>query len=319
MVNYKEDSEYKGKHSHNNKGHSHDHFHDLENMKGNSNVRKALSIAIFLNIGFVIAEVAFGFAYNSTSLLSDAVHNLGDVFSLALSWLAVRLLRYPQTSKHTYGMKKGTIIASLANAVVLLVTVGFIFKESIARLYDTQPAQGLGITIVASVGVVINGISAWLLIRYQKKDLNIKGAYLHLVSDALVSVGVVIGGIVIMLTDWFIIDALLGIAIACVILLSTWNLLKRSLNLALDAVPEGINLTELYDAMANVDNVVSTHHLHVWSLSTTQAALTSHVVISDFALLEQTKIAIKESLHKLNIQHITLEFEAEGAICCDED
>ncbi|MDR0789791.1 MAG: cation diffusion facilitator family transporter [Bacteroidales bacterium] len=318
-MNYNKHSEHKNEDEHNHSHHSHHHYADIEDFNKGSAVRKALVAAIILNIGFVIVEAAFGFAFNSVSLLSDAVHNLGDVFSLFLSWLAIKLLRYPNTAKYTYGMKKGTVIASVANAVILLATVALIFHESISKLCNPEPTEGFGIMVVAAVGVLINGVSAWLLLRHTKRDLNVRGAYLHLLSDALVSIGVVVGGIVIMLTDFFIIDALIGILIGCVILISTWKLLIDSVNLALDAVPEGISSVIVQKAMADVENVVSVHHLHIWSLSTTETALTSHIVIRDFATLEQTKNELKHRLNELNVQHITLEFETENTECSDED
>lgn len=280
-------------------------------------MNKAFLLAIICNFGFVIVEFVAGFFANSVGLLSDAGHNLGDVVSLALSAFAVILSRFHPTKKYTYGFKKTTILVSLLNAIILLATVVFIFAESINKIFHPEPIQGLSVVVVAAIGVVINGFTAWLFINHQEHDLNVKSAYLHLASDAMVSVGVVIAGIVIWLTHWYIVDALIGIVIALIILYSTWNLLMESINLALNAVPKGIDSDKVEEQMMNVDGVKGIHHIHIWALSTNETALTAHVVIADLCDSEAIKHKLKHILNDMNIAHVTLEFEPVD-ISCEE-
>jgi cobalt-zinc-cadmium efflux system protein len=264
-------------------------------------------------------EVVFGFLSNSVGLISDAGHNLGDVISLALSLFAVKMSQLRPTKKYTYGYKKTSVLVSLLNAIILLVTVGFIITESVRKLYEPEPIQGFNVMLVAAIGVVINGFTAWLFVAHQKQDLNIKGAYLHLAADALVSVGVVISGIIIMLTDFFVIDAIIGIVIALVILFSTWNLLVESVKLSLDAVPKSIDREKIESELKKMEGVRGIHHIHIWALSTNEIALTAHVVIADFEKMQQIKHEMKHELTHLGISHTTLEFEANFTDCNDNN
>lgn len=295
--------------------HSHDHPHDHHHHEITS-LNRAFIIGIVLNLIFVAAEFLAGFWYNSLGLLSDAGHNLGDVASLVLAMLAFRLAKVQATSRYTYGYKKSTVLVSLLNAVILLVAVGIIVSESVGKLFHPQPVEGDAIAWVAGIGVVINGITAWLFMKDKDKDLNVKGAYLHMAADALVSVGVVISGLVIARTGWYIIDPVVGLLIAAIIVYSTWGLLRDSLRLSLDGVPAGMKTEEVEKRIGSVSGVTDVHHLHIWPISTTETALTAHILIDNPLMMEPIKQEIKEKLAHAGIQHVTLEFETAGA-CCD--
>lgn len=295
--------------------HSHDHPHDHHPHEITS-LNKAFIIGIVLNLIFVVTEFLAGFWYNSLGLLSDAGHNLGDVASLVLAMLAFRLAKVQATSRYTYGYKKSTVLVSLLNAVILLVAVGIIVSESVGKLFHPQPVEGDAIAWVAGIGVVINGITAWLFMKDKDKDLNVKGAYLHMAADALVSVGVVISGLVIARTGWYIIDPVVGLLIAVIIVCSTWGLLRDSLRLSLDGVPAGMKTEEVEKRIGSVSGVTDVHHLHIWPISTTETALTAHILIDNPLMMEPIKQEIKKKLAHAGIQHVTLEFETAAA-CCD--
>lgn len=304
-------------------GHAHGDHHDHHHHQISS-LNRAFIIGIVLNLGFVLAEFGAGFWFNSLGLLSDAGHNLSDVASLILAMLAFRLAKVHPTSKYTYGLKKSTVLVSLLNAVILLIAVGIIIAESIEKFLHPQPVEGGAIAWVAGIGVLINGFTAWLFLKDKDKDLNVKGAYLHMAADALVSVGVVVSGIIIIYTGWYIIDPIIGIVIALVIVYSTWGLLRDSLRLSLDGVPAGTDLSQIEEAMTSVEGVESIHHLHVWAISTTETALTAHIVLSDLSRMEEIKEEIKHRLVHAGVQHATLEFELptapchEGCMLCDD-
>ena len=294
--------------------HHHEHNHQLISLN------KAFIIGITLNIAFVIVEFGVGFYYNSLGLLSDAGHNLGDVASLVLAMLAFRLQKVHPNSRYTYGYKKSTILVSLLNAVILLVAVGIIIAESVDKLFHPVSVDGSAIAWTAGVGVVINALTAWLFMKDKDKDkdLNVKGAYLHMAADALVSVGVVVSGIIITYTEWSIIDPIIGLGIAVIIIVSTWGLLHDSLRLSLDGVPVGIDAQKIQQLIMEQPGVENCHHLHIWALSTTETALTAHIVIDNITQLEEVKQHIKEALEEAGIHHATLEFEDERTTCCKE-
>lgn len=303
-------------HHHHNHEEAHVHHHGPVVLE---QVNRAFIWSILLNGLFVGVELIFGLLNNSLALLSDAGHNLGDVFSLLLALLAFKLMKLPSTSRYTYGYRKSTILVSLLNACILLVTVGVIFMESVRKLKDPSQISGDTIAWVAGVGVLINGFTAWLFMKDQHKDLNIRGAYLHLAADTLVSVGVVVSGIVIQYTGWYIIDPIIGIAISIVIFISTWGLLSQSIRLSLDGVPPGMNVNQLKQEMEDVfPYVTEVHHLHVWALSTTQVAMTGHIVLDNMEDTEVKKHDIKEFLLTYGINHATLEFESQTECCPDK-
>lgn len=287
--------------------HHHDHHHHEI-----TSLNKAFIIGISLNLAFVVAEFVSGFWYNSLGLLSDAGHNLGDVASLVLAMLAFRLAKVHPTDSYTYGYKKSTVLVSLLNAVILLVAVGIIIAESITKLLHPQPVEGDAIAWVAGIGVVINAVTAWLFMKDKDKDLNVKGAYLHMAADALVSIGVVVSGIVIAHTGWYIIDPVIGLVIAIVIIISTWGLLRDSLRLSLDGVPAGTDIGKVEEVIHAVEGVKRVHHLHIWAISTTETALTAHISIDNIADMEHIKQEIKQELQQVGVQHATLEFETVG-------
>ena len=296
----------------------HHHHHDHHVAADNGQMRKILWTAIILNLLFVGVEAGVGLWQNSLSLLSDAGHNLSDVFSLALVVVGLHLVKVHSNERYTYGYKKSTILISLANAILLLVAVGVIIAESVHKLRNPAAIDGVVISWTAGVGILINGLTTLLLMRGQKGDLNIRGAFLHMAADTLVSIGVVVSGIIISHTGWFIIDPVIGIVIAVVILVSTWELLRDSMRLALDGVPEGIEVEEVMQAMRDIAHVTDVHHLHVWAMSTTENALTAHVVIDDEHEASAVRKALKEALHEQGITHATIEIES-GNDCCDRE
>jgi cobalt-zinc-cadmium efflux system protein len=299
-------------HHHHGHGHHHDHAVTL------TSVNTAFIIGIVLNFLFVIIEVVAGFITHSLSLLSDAGHNLADVAALGLSLLAFKLLKVRSTKDFTYGYRKTSILVALFNAMVLLLSIGAIVYEAVHRFFNPEPVQGTTIAIIAGIGIIVNGSTALLFMRNKEKDMNVKSAYLHLMSDAVVSLGIVIGGIIILYTHWFWIDSVLSIVIAVVILLSTWRLLKDSLRLSLDGVPPDINLDEIKATAMKVKGVMDFHHVHIWAISTTENALTAHLVLQVNAGIEeekQIKNTLKHELEHKNIQHITLETERENENC----
>jgi cobalt-zinc-cadmium efflux system protein len=303
-------------HEHSHHGHHH-HDHSVQL----TNVNTAFVIGIVLNLSFVIVEVISGIRIHSLSLLSDAGHNFADVAALSLSLLAFRLMKVKSNEKYTYGYRKTSVIVALFNAAVLLASIGIIIYQAIYRLFHPEPLPGQTIAIIAAIGIAVNGVSAFLFLKDKEKDLNVKSAYLHLLSDAVVSFGIVIGGVIIYFTGWYWLDAVLGIVIAIVILLGTFSLFKSSLRLSLDGVPENIHLSDIKAAAQKIKGVKELHHIHIWAMSTTENALTAHLVLEENISTEQEqtiKAKLKHDLLHKNIQHTTLETERENMPCGDE-
>ena len=293
---------------------THEHHHHDHTV---TSLNKAFIWGIALNVGFVIVEFAVGLCYGSMGLLSDAGHNLSDVAGLLLAMLAFRLAQARATPKYTYGYKKSTVLISLLNSVILLIAVGVIVAESIGRMLHPEQVVGGAIAWTAGVGVAINGFTAWLFMKDKDRDLNVKGAYLHMAADALVSVGVLVSGLVISWTGWTVVDPIVGLAVAGVIVASVWSLTRDSLRLSLDGVPGGIDIAEIERKMEAVPGVRAVHHIHVWAISTTENALTAHVVLDSLSRMEEVKHALKELLGRSEIPHATLEFESVTERCCD--
>ena len=291
--------------------HSHQHSHAINA----ESLNKAFIIGIVLNLAFVVIEFAAGFWFDSLALLSDAGHNLSDVVSLVLALLAFRLAKVKANERYTYGYKKSTILVSLLNAVILLVAVGAIVIESIHKLSNPAVVPGGAIAWVAGVGVLINAFTAFLFMKDREKDLNVNGAYLHMAADALVSVGVLVAGIVISRTGWYIIDPIIGLIVAVVILISTWNLLHDSLRLTLDGVPTSIDSQKVVEAIRALPGVDDVHHIHIWAISTTENALTAHIVLKQPEGMQEVKHLIRHRLEDFGIGHATLEFEVPGEHC----
>lgn len=280
-----------------------------------SSLNRAFLLGIALNVSFVAVEFFAGMWYGSMGLLSDAGHNLSDVASLLLAMLAFRLAQVPAKPRYTYGYKKTTVLISLLNSLILLAAVGVIVAESIRRMIHPMPVAGGVIVWTAGIGVAINGFTAWLFMKDRKRDLNVKGAFLHMVADALVSVGVVISGVIILHTGWTVVDPIVGLAVAAVIVVSAWSLTRDSLRLSLDGVPAGIDIADLERRMTAVEGVEAVHHIHVWAISTTENALTAHVVLADPCLLPCVKPKVKEVLAEAGIAHVTLECETLSEHC----
>jgi len=330
------DSHSHDDHSHDHGGHNHDHDHSHGHSHDHdhggfghhhhpvnlTSVNRAFVIGIVLNFAFVIIEVIVGLSIHSLSLLSDAGHNLADVASLAMALVAFRLLRVKPNDRYTYGYKKTTILVALLNAAILLLSLGAISYEAFHRLMSPQPLPGGTISIVAAIGIGINSVTALLFLRGKDSDLNIRGAFLHLLSDAIVSAGLVVGGILIVYTHLYWIDPALSLVVAVIILFSTWQLLRDSLRLSLDGVPDGIEIKKVRETICRMKDVKDCHHIHIWAISTTENALTAHLVVdrnTDMVTVEAMKHKIKHELLHQNIQHATLEIEMEDAPCDEPD
>ena len=294
---------------------SHSHTHHHHEM---TNYNRSFGIGITLNVIFVIIEVTYGILAGSLALIADAGHNLSDVISLLLAWGAYYLAKKQPTAKRTYGLRKVTIMASLLSAVLLFVALGGIAWESIQRFSSPQPVDGVIIIVVAAIGVVINTLTALLFVKGQKHDLNIRAAFLHMAADAAISLGVVIAGVAILFTGWLWLDPLLSLLIVVVILLSTWGLLRDSIDLSIDAVPHSIDLNEVKAYLLSLTNVTDLHDLHIWALSTTENALTVHLVTTDSLIYNHFIQEIQEHLHHdFNIAHVTIQIEhASGDYNC---
>lgn len=296
----------------------HEHTHHNHHIQAVSSLNRAFIIGISLNLLFVVIEFIAGYYSNSMGLVSDAGHNLSDVTSLALALLAFRLAGVKPNAQYTYGYRKSTILVSLFNAVLLLTAVIFIVIESIDKLLYPKPVVGSNIIIVAAIGVVINAFTAFLFIKGKDKDINVKGAYFHMMADALVSVGVVVSGIIIMYTNWYFIDAAIGLVIAVIITYSTWSLLQDSIRLSLDGVPTGIDISLVLDKMKQNLDIKDIHHVHIWAISTTETAITAHVMLKDISKMEEVKLFLKNICREQGIYHATFEFESDGKECTEK-
>lgn len=296
--------------------HNHSHGHGHSHAEHFDTHNRAFAIAVFLNVGFVVIEAVYGVLSGSLALLADAGHNLSDVLGLVMAWVASWLAGRKATDRNTYGLKKTTILAALFNALFLIAAVGGIAWEAIRRFSEPAEVAGLTVIAVAGIGVLINGITMLLFMKGQEGDLNIRGAFLHMAADTLVSVGVVVAGVIIMLTGASWIDPVVSLVIAVVIFIGTWRLLKDSVNLAVDAVPRDINPGEVIAKLQSLPGVESAHHLHIWALSTTENALTVHLVKpdpgSDDEVIEQANHMLN---HEFNIQHVTVQWERAVAGC----
>jgi cobalt-zinc-cadmium efflux system protein len=287
---------------------THDHAQSAQ-----GGVRTAFLVAAGLNVTFVIFEVIFGFRSGSLALLSDAGHNLGDVLGLLLAWGAFTLARRSPTARRTYGLRRSTILAALANAVVLLIAVGAVALEAVQRLRHPGPVAAPTVIAVASLGIVVNGLSAWLLGRGRRDDLNVRAAASHLAADAAVSLGVVLTGVALVITRWSWLDPVVSLLVSALIVGSTWGILRESLDLAMDAVPERIDPAAVRAYLEAVPGVVEVHDFHIWAMSTTEIALTAHLVIDGAALDDDLTCRIAHDLsERFGIVHPTIQWESTG-------
>ncbi len=301
-----------GGHHYHHHGHDHGHHHGHDT----GDFGRAFAIGIALNLIFVAVEVVYGLRANSTALLSDAGHNLSDVLGLAIAWGGAKLAARPPTKRYTWGLRSSSILAAMANGLLLMVALGAIALEAIERIADPQPVAGPVMMAVAAVGIVINGVTALLFARGRKGDINIQGAFLHMVGDAAVSAAVVVAGLLILWTDINLIDPILSLAIAALIFWQTYGLLSRSVAMSLGAVPEGIDYDAVETALASQPGVARVHDLHIWPSSTTENVLTAHLVMPDGPPGDGFLSALAKMLHdQFDIDHMTVQIEQGDADC----
>ena len=307
--------EHKEHHDHD---HDHDHAHGHSHAHGHAHVISPdgvslrMGIAVALNLVFVVVEGGFGFMSNSVALIADAGHNLSDVLGLVCAWGALLLGRRPPGAKFTYGLGRSSVLAALANGVLLLLACGAIAWEAVSRLGSPPEVAGRTVMIVAAIGIALNGISAWMLHAGSHGDLNRRSAYIHMLGDAVVSAGVVLPGLLIIWTGWSLIDPLVSLVIVAVILVSTWRLLRDSLTLSLDGVPSSVNSSAVLSYLADQRGVTDVHDLHIWALSTTSVALTAHLVVPDRGAEDALLTSLTPDLkRRFQIQHATLQIERD--------
>lgn len=304
-------------HSH---GHSHGHGHSHSHAPP-TDFTGAFAIGIVLNLAFVFVEVGYGIAANSMALVADGGHNLSDVLGLVIAWGGARMTKLSRSPRFSYGLKKASILSALINALLLLVAVGAIGAESVRRLLNPEPTSGITVILVALAGIVVNGITALLFAGGRKDDINVRGAFQHMAADAAVSAAVAVSGFIILKTHLYWIDPVVGLAVAAVILWSSWDLLKESVGMTLAGVPAGIEIDEVEAALGRIPGVEAVHDLHVWGLSTTETALTAHIVSMEAtdpdALIEQARALLHD---RFKIEHCTLQLErshpAHHSDCC---
>jgi len=301
--------EHEREHGHD---HEHDHEHGHTHGMATRGINTRMATAVALNLSFVVIEGGFGFLSNSVALIADAGHNLSDVLGLVCAWTAMFLGRRPPGQKFTYGLGRSSVLAALANAVLLLLACGAIAWEAVGRLAAPPAVAGATVMGVAASGIVINGLSAWLLHAGSHGDLNRRSAFIHMLGDAAVSVGVLLSGGLIVLTGWSRLDPIVSLLIVAAILASTWGLLRDSLHLSLDGVPASVNSSDVMSYLADQRGVTDVHDLHIWALSTTSVALTAHLVVPDRgaedALLDSLTPDLKRRFH---IHHSTLQIERD--------
>jgi cobalt-zinc-cadmium efflux system protein len=296
--------------------HRHDHAHGRGHGQAPAGFGRAFAIGVALNLGFVIVEAVFGVLSNSVALLADAGHNVSDVLALAVAWLASELVKRAPTARFSYGLRGSSILAALFNAVFLLVIVGAISWEAIRRLWAPEPVAGETVTIVAAVGIVINAITAWMFAG-GGGDINLRGAFVHMASDALASAGVVVAGFVIMSTGWLWLDPVVSLVLNAAIVWATWGLLRDSLGMAMAAAPAYVDPPAVRAFLAAQPGVAGVHDLHIWAMSTTEAALTCHLVMPGGHPGDGFLHRLAEDLaHRFRIGHSTAQIETDPAAVC---
>lgn len=300
-------------HKHDEKGHSHNknHHHGIQQFN------KAFLIAIIANGLFVVCQIIFSYVANSTSLLADAIHNLGDVLGLIMAWIANGLLKRLPTAQSTYGMKKTSILAALANGLLLVFTCGIIATEAMYKLFSPSEMDALSVMVIAGIGILVNGSTAALFMR-GSDDINIRGAFLHLLYDAFISLGVVVSAALIYWTHWLWIDPVVGLLIAILILKGTWLLFTDSFRMIIDGVPRDISLAEVRQSLEAVTGVAEVHDLHVWAISTQENALSAHLYMPEQPLSDLARKELVFMLkEKHKIHHTTIQVEQDLAFCAD--
>lgn len=313
-------------HHHDDHDHHHDHGHEHGHSHGvgghvhaPASFGRAFAIGASLNLLYVVAEAFYGISAHSLALLADAGHNLGDVLGLVAAWTAAILTNKRPSHRFTYGLGRTSVLAALGNAVALLIVTGGIAWEALRRLIEPEPVAGITMIAVAAVGIVVNGGTALLFMSGRRGDLNIRGVFLHMAADAFVAFGVVIAGVLILQTGWLRIDPIVSLVVSVVIVLGTWSLLRHAVQLSLDAVPPGIDRTKVEAYLSELPGVIEVHDLHIWGLSTTESALTAHLVVGDDAardiLLPRVFMDMRQ---RFGIGHPTIQFEnSELAHLCE--
>lgn len=311
------DHDHGHEHGHEEHGHGGDHGH--HHHPPPEQLSRAFVVGIALNLAFVAVEFGFGVVADSLALIADAGHNLSDVMSLVLAWLALRLARRDPTPHRTYGYRRGTILSSLVSSILLLVAMGAIGWEALLRLREPAPVAGGIMAAVAAAGVVVNGVTAWLFAAGRHGDLNVRTAFMHMVADAAVSVGVVLGGIGVLATGWLWLDPAISLAIVAVIVVGTWEILRESLDMAFDAVPKGVDPHGVREYLRTLPGVTGIHDLHIWAMSTTETALTAHLVMPGAPADDVFLHGVARDLERrFRIAHATLQVERGSGPECDQ-
>ncbi len=290
-------------------GHGHGHAHAPKDFG------RAFALGIALQTSFIVAEVVVGLAAHSLAVLADAGHNVSDVLALALAWAASRLGKRRPTKGRTYGLKSATILAALANAVTLVFVNGAVAWEAVRRLHSPESVQAVPIIAVSAIGVVVNGFCAWLFARGSESDVNVRAAFLHLASDAAVAGGVALTGVAMRFTGWASLDPIASLVVSAVVLVSTWSLLRRAMNLAMHAVPPGIDEERVRAWLAERPDVVTVHDLHIWGISTTENALTAHLVMRTMPTTSLAADLDAQLRRRFKLHHVTVQLDPEGARC----
>ncbi len=304
-----------------NKIHHHNHSDHTHHHHAPSNYNRAFLIGLILNLAIVLLQVTFGLLSNSLALLADAGHNLSDVLGLVIAWVASWLVGRRPTARYTYGLRRSSILAALLNACLIMIVLGAIAVETLHRFQNPSAIKEQTVIIVAAIGMVFNGFTAWLFAADHQKDLNIKGVFLHMITDALVSLGVVLGAVGILLTGWTWLDPLMSLIITILIFFGTWNLLKDSMNLLLDAVPNNIDIKAVETYLEELPEVLGVHDLHIWAMSTTETALTVHLRVLNHQLNDTLLSKINQGLqNNFGIEHTTIQLENKKiSLNCDDE
>ncbi|MBA2610746.1 MAG: cation transporter [Bacteroidetes bacterium] len=297
--------------------HNHDHHHSHAAPTNNTT---AFVVGIILNSAFVFIEAIAGLYTHSMSLLADAGHNLSDVAGLALALFATKLVSKKTSNQFSFGYRQSTVLAAFLNACILLVSLGAVAYEAIMRITEPHPIEGGIVAVVAGIGIIVNSVTALMFMKDSERDINTKGAYLHMASDALISLGVVIAGMVIIYTKWYWLDSVVSLVLVAVVIFGTWSLMKESLRLTLNGVPKDIDINEVKKYFLGLNGVTDVHDLHIWAISTTETALTVHLIIPELSENDLIYESIKEELHhKFNISHSTIQIERnKGQFHCEQ-
>ena len=283
-------------------------LHKLDSHVNKPRYNTIFAVGIGLNVAYVVVEAFYGWKINSLALIADAGHNLSDVAGLLLAWAATFVASLRPNMRHTFGWQKASIMAAFINAVLLLVAMGSLILESIQRLQSPEPMQGLVVIAVAASGIVINALAALLFIKNEHQDLNLRAAFLHMISDALVSLGVLIAGVLYLWFEWLWLDPVLGLAISVIIIVTALNLFKKTLHMMFDGVPDSIELSKVYDYLKSIQGVSKVQDLHVWAMSTSNIALTAHLIIPNGGLNDESIDGIHDALReKFQISHATIQ------------